>query len=73
MPGLTRDQIRSAPTVPLKTARVPMPEWTPPGGKPEDSYVTVRQFRGADTDAIAALAEPDARGGGHGGGLSVPR
>lgn len=48
MPGLTRDQIVGRGTPSLKSERVEVPQW---GG-----YVTVREFTGADTDAVARLA-----------------
>lgn len=46
--ALTTDQILNADD--LQRVRVDVPEWTPPGSNPEDSFVFVRRMTGAELD-----------------------
>lgn len=47
--ALSREAIRKAPAIELATEAVEIPEWS--------GHVIIRQFTGADTDAIADLIE----------------
>ena len=49
---LTRDQILLADD--LTRERVDVPEWMPPGSKPEDSFVYVRELTASEKDLFEA-------------------
>lgn len=59
--ALTAEQILGADDLPR--VRVDVPEWTPPGGKPEDSFVFVRRMTGEEMDEYEDALRKNTDGG----------